>query len=154
MILIRLLILKLLSLPIIHTSLSLSDHSPTKLEDDINTELTKIKSWLELNKLSLNVQKTSFMIFSTGRVKHEFVIKFGNSNLNQCAETKYLGVILVDKLSWIPHIKSVQKKVSSSTWALSRLQSFFQRKLSRESTMVWYTRSSHTASAAGVEQKI
>ena len=104
--------------------LSLSDYSPTKLEIDVNTELTKVKSWLELNKLSLNVQKTSFMIFSKGRVKHDFVIKFGNSNLNQCAETKYLGVILDDKLSWIPHIKSIQKKVSSSTWALSRLQRF------------------------------
>ena len=31
--------------------------------DNINTELDKISEWLKINKLSLNVDKTKFMLF-------------------------------------------------------------------------------------------
>ena len=46
--------------------LSLSGQSPIILEKESNDELIKIKSWLAANKLTLNVEKTSFMIFSRG----------------------------------------------------------------------------------------
>ena len=36
---------------------------PYHLKRDINNELEKITLWLKMNKLSLNAQKTKFMIF-------------------------------------------------------------------------------------------
>ena len=36
---------------------------PYHLKCDINNELKEITFWLKMNKLSLNVQKTRFMIF-------------------------------------------------------------------------------------------
>ena len=34
-------------------------------ERDINSELEKVNTWLKLNKLSLNAQKTKLMVFHT-----------------------------------------------------------------------------------------
>ena len=42
---------------------NLEDFDPYYLKRDINNELEKITLWLKMNKLSLNVQKTKFMIF-------------------------------------------------------------------------------------------
>ena len=42
---------------------NLEDFDPYHLKRDINNELEKITLWLKMNKLSLNVQKTKFMIF-------------------------------------------------------------------------------------------
>ena len=42
---------------------SVEDFDPYHLKRDINNELEKITVWLKMNKLSLNVQKTKFMIF-------------------------------------------------------------------------------------------
>ena len=41
----------------------------TKLKDKINKELLKVKSWLEINKLALNIEKTNFVVFHSSRKK-------------------------------------------------------------------------------------
>ena len=52
----------------------------------INKELAKSNEWLEINKLSLNVTKTKFMIFHTQH-KHRAikptVPKINNTNIEQ-----------------------------------------------------------------------
>ena len=39
----------------------------TKLKNKFNIELRKIKSWLEINKLALNIEKTNFVAFHSSR---------------------------------------------------------------------------------------
>ena len=39
------------------------------IEEKINTELLKITEWLEINKLTLNVSKSNFVIFSVPQKK-------------------------------------------------------------------------------------
>ena len=40
------------------------------LIDKMNEELVKINTWLQLNKLSLNLTKTNFMLFKSSRKKY------------------------------------------------------------------------------------
>ena len=42
----------------------MSGHDLTELNNTVNTELNKLYTWLCENKLSLNINKTHFMIFS------------------------------------------------------------------------------------------
>ena len=42
---------------------NIDDFGQQNTDVEINTELEKVNTWLKLNKLSLNVQKTKFMIF-------------------------------------------------------------------------------------------
>ena len=45
------------------TSLTYANGDLTKLETEINEELFKVCSWLVVNKLTLNIEKTNYIIF-------------------------------------------------------------------------------------------
>ena len=51
----------------LHVNKESIDH----ISDQINTELGNIQEWLNINKLSLNVKKTEFMIFSPLSAKYK-----------------------------------------------------------------------------------
>ena len=42
---------------------NLEDFDSQNTEKDINAEVEKVNTWLKLNKKSINVQKTKFMVF-------------------------------------------------------------------------------------------
>ena len=65
------------------------------------------------NKLSLNTNKTFYMIFHRSRIKCDtdstLDIIMDNSILRKTSSLKYLGVIVDQKLNWIEHISYVKK---------------------------------------------
>ena len=56
-----------------------------KLNEKINKELPKVKKWLDCNKLSLNVNKTNFVMFHSRAkpVPNNICIKFGKKVLKR-----------------------------------------------------------------------
>lgn len=46
-----------------HTNISFQRHNLEELETLENIELRNLKEWLDVNKLSLNVAKTEFMVY-------------------------------------------------------------------------------------------
>ena len=70
------------------------------LEHLMNSELAKVKKWCDINKLSINMGKTNFMIIKSAR-KRDMEISLNISNSDgsshalerkQCI--KYLGVMI------------------------------------------------------------
>ena len=47
------------------TCFTLTSHDPTDLQIKLNSDLNKIQSWLQANKLSLNVKKAKYPITTT-----------------------------------------------------------------------------------------
>ena len=80
----------------------------------MNTELCTISRWFKVNKLSLNINKTNYMIFgrSTKLFSETHKIIIDSTELNRVKETKFLGVILDEKLKWNAQIKQIESKVS------------------------------------------
>ena len=80
--------------------LSFSHGEGLGVEETVNQELIKVKSWCDTNKLSLNLSKTNFMIIKPDND--------GNTiTLEQRDNIKYLGVIIDEKLNWKYHISFV-----------------------------------------------
>ena len=104
--------------------LSLSNSSEKELEQEVNFQLNKVNCWLQYNKLSLHPDKTTYLIFSRKKTKYSFDIKIGQVTLKESSETKYLGLLIDNKLSWKPHIKKIKSKLSSTCWALSRIRPY------------------------------
>ena len=104
--------------------LTLTNSCPRLLNKNVNSELVKIDKWLKLNKLSLNTNKTKFMVLTKQRLAWHFDIRIGKTNIEQVNEIKYLGVIFSDKLSWKSHIQHVCSKVSNGYWALLKLRNY------------------------------
>ena len=68
--------------------------------------------WLQANKLSLNGQKTYYIIFHS-RIKltsYSSNLVMGDSIITATNEIKYLRVLIDNKITWIPHITYVKKK--------------------------------------------
>ena len=74
----------------------------------MNTELKKIVIWLNSNKLSLNVKKIHFIIFSFPykRIVNTNDIVIDNQPVSRISYTKFLGVIIDEKLNWSEQFKN------------------------------------------------
>ena len=101
---------------------SCSHKDANHLVSIVNNELAKIIIWLKVNELSLNLTKTNFMIFHPRqkKVNVNVPLTLENTVIKQVTETKFLGVLIDQHLSWKPHIDFVSKK----GWQLLRKPAF------------------------------
>ena len=104
------------------TSIFYSHSNPHTLESVINNELKSIEVWLRCNKLSVNVKKTTYLIFKPWQKKcnHNFSISYGGKLLTQTNTTKFLGVYINEHLTWKDHISYLCKQMSKSIGILFR----------------------------------
>ena len=60
------------------TNIYYEAESPEKLELVINKELKKLQTWLVVNRLTLNIDKTNFIVFHPYNkpMKHKITLKF------------------------------------------------------------------------------
>ena len=79
----------------------------------VNYELNAIVDWLNANKMSLNVEKTHFMIFHPKgkKIHHSESIKIMGSNISEVKFTKFLGVMIDCLLTWKNHIDYICSKI-------------------------------------------
>ena len=95
------------------TNLFLKGTDLKLMESEINKELNDISLWLKVNKLSLNIGKTHYMVFhSKNKCSVDMNIKIDNNIINRVSYTKFLGIIIDEKLNWKQHINYVSGKVS------------------------------------------
>ena len=97
------------------TTLFHSSRILTQLINIINTELTNVVNWPNANRLSLNVDKTNFMVFRP-KVKNQECpnIQINGSEIKEVSSAKFLGVIIDNKMSWAEHINHISRKVLKS----------------------------------------
>ena len=96
------------------TNLIFSGKSPNEIRITLNKELQHLYEWLCANRLSLNAQKTEFIIFRPARKKLPFriTLKIQNTKLFESTKIKYLGIILDQRLAWSHHINELAKKLN------------------------------------------
>ena len=83
------------------TNLFASGDNLEKLCNDINRELLEVNNWFEINKLSLNLTKTNFMVFTNKRIDNRKInIVIEEVEVERVYECKFLGVIIDSKLTW------------------------------------------------------
>ena len=104
--------------------LTLSRRTPIKLQNDVNKELNEIDIWMKLNKLSINYNKTNYMIITKKKINHKFTIGFGQNFIIQKSHVKYLGIILDEKLTFKEHDQHLFKKLCTGSWALTHLKHY------------------------------
>ena len=99
------------------TTFQVSGQDLDQLFELANSELQKSTIWFKANKLTLNVKKTKFMLFSEKNVDiGTNTLKISNQTIEQigsnCKEKyfKFVGHVIVDKLSWDGHNEHIAKK--------------------------------------------
>ena len=96
-----------------------------KLSENINLELSKIYDWLRVNKLSLNIGKTKYMIFHYRQRNIKDLIpdlQIYGSKLKYVTEFNFLGIVFDENLNWNLHTQKISNKISRTVGLLSRLK--------------------------------
>ena len=101
-----------------------SDKNPEELEKLINFELAKIDNWMKINKLTINYDKTNYIIFTKRNKNVNITLEMNSNTLQRVQETKYLGVIIDENLNWKSHIKLVKAKVSRACYIMTKLKHY------------------------------
>ena len=106
------------------TNLLLSDSDLMRLISKANAELQKIIIWLKINKLSLNIKKTHYIVFHfrQRRIPENLKVVIDNCEVERVKFTKFLGVILHENLTWANHVSYLANKIHKSIGILKALQ--------------------------------
>ena len=106
------------------------DRSIFDLFDKANIVLNDLNLWFISNKLSINIEKTNYMIFKPSKfindtIKfHNLSLSVNNVSIERTFVTKYLGVWIDEMLNWKCHISHLVKKNSSFIGIFYKKQSF------------------------------
>lgn len=96
--------------------------------DEVTKEMSKLKIWIDRNKLSLTLNKTKIMLFGNHRINEQVQIQIDGVQIERVHENKFLGVIIDEKISWKPHIIHIQTKLSRSISVLNKAKQVLDHK--------------------------
>ena len=93
---------------------------PTKdflgFEKRVNKSLDQISQWINSNKLTINLNKSKFMLVGPSAITDNqmltFALNIQNQNLEKVKKCKYLGVIFDEKFNWKAHISHLTNRLS------------------------------------------
>ena len=99
------------------------------MENRMNHLLDKISVWLKVNKLTLNIDKTHFIIFRNKNklIDYEPCLKIDEKPIHRVTSTKFLGVYVDEHLTWKVHIDYICKKVSKSIGILLKARRYLNQ---------------------------
>ena len=87
-----------------------------------------MNEWLKANRLSLNVDKSSFMLFTHSQARHDNIqIRLGDRTINQVKSIKFLGIHIDNRLSFNDHIANLAK-LSQTIGIMYKMSSFVPSK--------------------------
>ena len=78
---------------------------------NVSTEMNKLYTWFKINKLTLNLSKTNFMVFGHTNAPCEYNISIDNINIEQVNYIKFLGIYTDCKLTWSQHVNTIHIKL-------------------------------------------
>ena len=105
------------------------------ITEKINDDLQHLTEWLASKKLSLNIQKTNYMIFHSGYIAPDDInITIRNEMIGRVFTTKFLGVLIDSKLSWKCHVHYINNKLSKCIGIMIKAR----KKLPKSSLLTLY----------------
>ena len=96
-----------------------------QLIETTNEELSKLSLWFKANRLSLNITKTNYLLFSNRKKiwNQNMNLKMDGSMVNRLKDCKFLGVIIDENLTWMRDINLVHvtSKISKNIGVMHKL---------------------------------
>jgi hypothetical protein len=105
------------------TSLIFKIDRGNNCSDEVNSALSKVAHWFNINNLSLNPKKTNCVKFSLPNVrKVDLSISLNADVVELVDSTKFLGITLDSRLQWDPHIEALSSRLSSAAFAVKKIR--------------------------------
>lgn len=114
------------------TNFFYSHSNVENLISTVNIELAKCSVWLNANRLSLNMDKTHFILFSSNKkyfppfTEH---VKINDAPIHNAQTTKFLGITLDKNLSWKTHISNISSKIAKNIGIINKIKSILPERI-------------------------
>jgi hypothetical protein len=110
------------------TSLIVSHLNHTDFSNDITFAFNQLNKWFAANLLSLNLEKTQYVQFMTKDTHiNEIPISYKNTFILNTSNTKFLGLVIANSLSWKDHITQLIPKLSKACYVLRNIRPFMSQ---------------------------
>ena len=109
------------------TNIFICAKSKSEAFEKANFVLKAVDNYMNANQLHINLSKSCYMYFNPGNntepdTAQNYTLKIHGTSLMQVSQTKFLGVIIDDKLNWQCHITYLHKKLACLTGLLNRIK--------------------------------
>ena len=105
------------------TTIYLHNNDVNLAIQSMSSELNNVSEWLSANKLSLNIDKTKLLVFTNikGEIPN-YILQFKDKVIESSRTTKFLGLIIDNKLSWRDHITKVSGSISKMVGIMCKIK--------------------------------
>ena len=102
------------------TTIFMSGNNLSFLYKKANEDLRRLSSWLDSNFLTLNIEKSLYVLFRTKNkaLDDSIKLKIGDREIKRAKNTKFLGVIIDEYLDWEAHVNRTLSKLSTGNYSL------------------------------------
>ena len=94
----------------------------------IERELNTLSDWFKANKLTLNVDKSVFLLFNGTGCKRIDHLQLGDKIVKRVSNTKFLGTWVDDQLNWNTHMIKLIGKMKCGLGMLQRSKDLLSRR--------------------------
>ena len=105
------------------TTLIFKNRDSSSLFDECNAGLEMFSSWCNSNRLSVNVSKTNYMIFSNHSISNDSrPLLLCDSVVDSTSSVRFLGLDIENSLKFKSHLSNLAKKISKNAGILYKLR--------------------------------
>ena len=87
------------------TSVTIIDKDMDKLKTTCEEKVNELLTYMAINKLAANDDKTKILVMRHGNNKEEQTFSIGDSKVEESKEEKLLGVWVANDLQWSKHLE-------------------------------------------------
>ena len=87
----------------------------------LNEDLKRLSNWFDSNSLTLNSEKSNYILFRTKNKKIDYngKVTIDGNEISRVSNTKFLGVFLDEHLDWNIHVKTLLNKLAVGNYSLN-----------------------------------
>jgi len=94
--------------------------------------MKSLNHWFKANKLSLNVNKSNYILFASSQKllpQDKEIIQIDNILIPQVDAVKFLGIYIDQHINWSVHINLISAKAAKSIGIITRISSLIPKKI-------------------------
>ena len=110
------------------TLLMCKDNDITTVTEKAQTVFQKMSVWCEVNKLSINAEKTKYIVIRHTKAPQEPNFLVRGEKISTVHHYEYLGILLDDKLAMNDYLDTMWKKTNSKLGILAKIRRFISEK--------------------------
>ena len=104
------------------STVSLAGSNINTLYTNMNNDLNRLTDWFQANKLSLNISKSHYMLFSRTKTDDTLKLLLCDKEIKRQKTVTFLGIQIDDNLDWKEQIFSCKHRLGSALYALNQVK--------------------------------